>query len=86
MNNFNTTLLRVFIESKQQEEIFRALQAEDLMGVIMVYHLSRTADALERIANVLENGQIAMLDGADTVKRLTDISLSLVQIREQIGK
>lgn len=52
--NFSTMLLRTFLESKGPEETFKALQAEETMGVVMVYHLARAADALERIANHLE--------------------------------
>jgi hypothetical protein len=40
---------------------------------LQVYHLSRCADALERIATQLEDGMIATLHGQDTVNQIHEL-------------
>ena len=45
----------------------------EVMPIVQLYHLARCADALERLADHIENGQIATLDGRDIVNELTDI-------------
>jgi hypothetical protein len=73
-------MIQVDTKTLEMHFAHTSLEEWELAVPLMVaYHTSRVADALERIANQLENGQIATLREGDIVAELDRIGDKLTR-------
>ena len=71
MAKFDTKHLHAMLTMASESPI------PDVLPLIQAYHQARFADALERIAKQLEDGQIATLEGGNIAAALNTISKKL---------